>query len=193
MTTMTEEEWLICRDPMPMLSHVEILASNRKLRLFAVACCRHIWPHLTSSEHKDAVVVAERHAEGLATDAQLESVRDRAFNTKGDSLVGHMVALSDVVEAVVGTCYATQDGVECTFQANLVRHIIGNPFRPYPVPLSWPAPVVKLADALYAGEDCSFALHDAMLEAGHSDLAEHFKEKDHPKGCWVLDAILGKQ
>jgi len=64
--------------------------------------------------------------------------------------------------------------------------------RPYPAPPSWPSPVIKLAEALYAGEDCSFALHDALLEAGHPELAEHFA-KEHPKGCWVLDLILAKR
>jgi hypothetical protein len=45
---------------------------------------------------------------------------------------------------------------------------------------------------MYAGEDCAFALHDAFLEAGHSELAEHLqKEGWHPKGCWVVDMILG--
>jgi len=78
-------------------------------------------------------------------------------------------------------------------QAILLRHIFGTPFRPYPAPSSWPAPVAKLAEALYAGEDCSFALHDGLLEAGHPELAEHFKEKEHPKGCWVVDLVLGKE
>jgi hypothetical protein len=46
---------------------------------------------------------------------------------------------------------------------------------------------------MYAGEACHFALHDALLEAGHPELAEHFREeKDHPKGCWVVDLIVGK-
>ncbi|MFL5339752.1 MAG: hypothetical protein ACJ8F7_06250 [Gemmataceae bacterium] len=37
---MTEQEWLACADPEPML---EVLrnATDRKLRLFACACCRH--------------------------------------------------------------------------------------------------------------------------------------------------------
>jgi hypothetical protein len=35
----------------------------------------------------------------------------------------------------------------------------------------------------YDGQDCAFALHDALLEAGHAELAEHFREgKSHPKG-----------
>jgi hypothetical protein len=78
-------------------------------------------------------------------------------------------------------------------QLRVVREIFGNPFRPYPAPPSWPSTVVQLAESLYAGQDCAFALHDALLEAGHPDLGEHFREKDHPKGCWVLDLILGKK
>jgi hypothetical protein len=79
-------------------------------------------------------------------------------------------------------------------QATSLRHVVGNPFRPYPAPPSWPSSVVTLAEAIYAGEDCSFALRDALLEAGHPELAEHFaKEAWHPKGCWVVDLVLGKE
>jgi hypothetical protein len=47
---------------------------------------------------------------------------------------------------------------------------------------------------LYEGQDCSFALHDALLEAGHAELAEHFqKEQRHSKGCWVVDRVLDKK
>jgi hypothetical protein len=52
--------------------------------------------------------------------------------------------------------------------------------------------VVRLAEALYAGADCGFALHDALLEIGYTDLAEHFREPCHPKGCWAVDLILGR-
>jgi hypothetical protein len=83
---------------------------------------------------------------------------------------------------------------EYAARRTLLRHIIGNPFRPYPAPPSWPSTVVQLAESLYAGQDCAFALHDALLEAGHAELAEHFREeKSHPKGCWVVDLILGKE
>ena len=62
------------------------------------------------------------------------------------------------------------------------------------VPAAWPATVVQLADALYHGEDCSFALHDALLEAGNPDLADHFDQGTrHSMMCWVLDLLLGKK
>lgn len=74
------------------------------------------------------------------------------------------------------------------------RHISGNPYRPYPVPAHWPSTVVQLAEALRNGEVCLFGLHDALIEAGHPQLAEHFRqEKQHPTGCWVLTMILGNK
>lgn len=79
-------------------------------------------------------------------------------------------------------------------QASLLRHIIGNPFRPYPAPDHWPSTVIQLAEALYNGQDCCFALHDALLDVGHAELGEHFhQEQLHPKGCWGVDMILGKK
>src|SRR5579864_4184325 len=38
---MTEQEWLACTDPDPMLEFLRSNATDRKLRLFACACCRH--------------------------------------------------------------------------------------------------------------------------------------------------------
>jgi hypothetical protein len=83
----------------------------------------------------------------------------------------------------------TQEEAE---QAALLRHIFGNPFQPWPAPLRYSPIIVTLAEALYAGEDCAFALADALEEAGEGELAEHFRAPDHPRGCWVLDRILGK-
>jgi hypothetical protein len=81
---------------------------------------------------------------------------------------------------------------ERAWQADLLRELAGNPFRPVAAPEDLPAAVRPLAEAVYAGEDCAFALHDALEETGHAELAEHFLSADHPRGCWALDALLGR-
>lgn len=66
--------------------------------------------------------------------------------------------------------------------------------RSCPAPDRWPPDVVQLAEALAKGEDCAFALHDALEEAGYPELAAHFKQETwHTKGCWVLGLLLGMQ
>jgi hypothetical protein len=78
-------------------------------------------------------------------------------------------------------------------QVALIHHLAGNPFQPAVRPEYLPRPVAGLAETLYAGRDVAFALRDALLEAGALELAEHFAQPDHPKGCWALDLILGKE
>jgi hypothetical protein len=43
---MDEAEWLACEEPVKMLRRARFRSSKRKSRLFAVACCRPIWPAL---------------------------------------------------------------------------------------------------------------------------------------------------
>lgn len=128
-------------------------------------------------------------------------------------------------------------------KADLLRHILGNPFRPWnavrcgkcfgcgwttcetgcckakpehvgkhpagakvcldccqrgytPIPTpSFSATVLSLAETLYAGQDCAYAIHDALLDCGAPEaLIGHFREsKGCPKGCWTLDVILKKE
>src|SRR5215470_16408408 len=68
---MTETEWLACTDPLPMLYFLRGRASDRKLRLFACACCRRFWNLFTDKRAWKAIEFAERYADGLATTKQL--------------------------------------------------------------------------------------------------------------------------
>ncbi len=85
---MTEAEWLRCGDPEPMLEFLRGKASDRKLRLFAVACCRIAWHLIVGEPIREAIRVTERHADGLADDAELAAAVRAAHKArrKRDSL-----------------------------------------------------------------------------------------------------------
>jgi hypothetical protein len=60
---MTEAEWLACDDPRPMLAFIPGGAGERKLRLFACACCRRIGHLLSGPDFLRAIDVAELYAD----------------------------------------------------------------------------------------------------------------------------------
>src|SRR5262245_39629450 len=74
----TEAEWVACTDPQVMLEFLRGKATDRKLRLFAVACSRR-YLHLTH-DHRvgEALDVAERFADGLASDEERSNARKAA-------------------------------------------------------------------------------------------------------------------
>ena len=86
-----------------------------------------------------------------------------------------------------------------------MREVFGNPFRPTAIDPAWQGPDVKaLAQTAYeerslpAGtlDPAGLAvLADALEEAGCSDaeMLTHLRGPGaHPRGCWVLDLLLGK-
>lgn len=68
---MTGAEWQECEEPDRLMNYFSANPSRRKFRLFTVACCRRIWQVRTArptASQRTAVDLAERLAEGLATD-----------------------------------------------------------------------------------------------------------------------------
>src|SRR4051794_21834083 len=75
---MTEEEWLCCSDTMTMLEFLRGKTSERKMRLFACACCQFLSPLMTDERSRRAVECGERYADGLASPLELEVLRAEA-------------------------------------------------------------------------------------------------------------------
>jgi hypothetical protein len=205
---MTETEWLALAHPVEVLASMQRNWRARKYRLFSCACCRRVWKLIADRASRKAIEMVEQYVDGLVGRKDVARARaglsgrgtDAASNCVARAVIGITLGQTgwiparliaeEIEKAVV---LSGGDRVrERQEQAELARHILGNPFRKNRGVNLWPRSVIQLADALYAGEDCSFAMHDALLEAGHAELAEHFQEKEHPKGCWALDLILGK-
>src|SRR4051794_26690671 len=63
-TAMTEPDWLTTEDVATMLAFLNGKVSERKLRLFAVACCWAVADRLPDEPYLRAVETAEMFAEG---------------------------------------------------------------------------------------------------------------------------------
>jgi hypothetical protein len=130
--------WDACYRPNWMLwLHNEgiIAISDADLRLFACDCVRYtpigdgrtVWDLLTDERSRNAVEVAERYANGDATEDELNAARDAAWY----SAWAAGAAARDAAWAAWDTA---RDAAEAageaagTFQADLLRKRIGNPF-----------------------------------------------------------------
>jgi hypothetical protein len=88
---MTEQEWMGCIEPTPMLEFLRGKASERKLRLVACACVRDVWHLLPEEASRQAVELSEQYADSEADAIQLDgarSVASRAYTRVVDLLTG---------------------------------------------------------------------------------------------------------
>jgi hypothetical protein len=109
---MTEGDWNRGTDPWKMLSFLLTTArpSERKLRLFAVACCRRLANALPDSRTRSALDTAERFADGRADEEALREARAaaiRSFDAFRDSdEFGTFTGKESASAAVAGACWA---------------------------------------------------------------------------------------
>jgi hypothetical protein len=75
---MTAADWQSCYYPQPLLHFLHEKESNRKWRLFAVACCRRIDHLITDQRSRRAVEVAALYADDASREKELEAARAAA-------------------------------------------------------------------------------------------------------------------
>ena len=185
---MTEQQWFQAADPRPMLEYLRGKASDRKLRLFACAYCRAVRDiqHLSPGS---AVTVAERYADGLASDQDLAS--ERRGTPFPDNYSSWVIALSAYDGAWQAVDYLTSVLDLLKIDPDDLRHFpipahdiikrsvlllrdIFNPFRPVTlnrILLTWnDGLLVSMARRMYDSRDFTDmpVLADALEEAGWS-------------------------
>ena len=206
---MTEAEWLAATDPQPLLGFMVPISSlwkrprkvsDRKVRLFACACCRRIWHLLSDGGDRKAIEVTERYADNQVKDRDRETayrmiagvhttigmsrtqreareaVLSTSIRTAGRDawhrVPGHVVAALLHHEQETGQASGHHE--EIARQAGLLREIFGNPFRPVAFSPSWrTTTVLALARQAYESRDFSVMpiLADALQDAGCENAA----------------------
>jgi hypothetical protein len=239
----TESEWLASATPSAMLRLVRSRVGDRKMRLFACACSRRVWPLLQDFRSRQAVETAERYADSLASEeareaahAQARIARDAWKERLGaslDSVSAAYAAAAAAAMASAGTTFLSkspsggdfdaflvtsvqvafaksksrvdqtlgEDAVraeELRMHCQLLRDIMGNPFQPVHLDRSrLTEETVALARYIYEQKAFEFLpmLADNLEYAGCTNglVLYHCREPgEHVKGCWVIDAVLGK-
>jgi hypothetical protein len=198
---MSEDDWLNAGEPDLMLTWLRDFggASERKLRLFAVACFRRVWHLLTDEHARAAVRTSERYADGAASLEELEAAfaaADRAHQEAcqrasvqsvtfldAARLAAHPVerGLADSTAHAVafGVAWQGNDFVEAaageeSHQCDLLRDVFGLlAFRPVPVPGSWRTrTVLALAQRAYEEQDPRTGMLDAVALGVMADALE---------------------
>ena len=218
---MTEAEWLACADPQKVLDFLRNKASDRKLRLFAVACCRRLWHLMAEESWRQAVEMAERYADKIGSKRAMqrlwseiekaEITRTQRIPTyRGEFLPSHAVEAVLRVDAffaarLISVVVPDVTDVPIRLVA-ILEDIVGNPFRAITINPAWLTPIVSnLATAAYeeralpSGEldPARLAVLADVLEAAgcaQADLLAHCRQPGlHVRGCWVVDLLLGKE
>jgi hypothetical protein len=216
----TEAEWWTCADSRVLLEfiHERDEVSERKLRLFAVACCRRVW-HTIGKHGRRAVEVAERYADGGAAVRELKDAHHVSrFRPYAGDAAAHVACASQQdestglvsLDASLALSPRTAQAVESVAQTGILRCLFGNPLRPLPAVdpawLAWNGGAgAQLAESAYDDRRLPegvldparlAVLADALEDAGCADaeLLGHLRGPGpHVRGCWAVDLILAKR
>jgi carbon storage regulator CsrA len=188
--------WLHGTDPERMLASLGVDADERKLRLFACACCRRIWHLIADPEGRRVIEAAERLADGGAAEAdraaaeeEVLALSDRypagacvaparraleaaVYATVADAHSGAPVSAREATAAVPGAAQAAERLAQCA----LLRDVFGNPYRPAAFAPAWRTweggTVVGLARAAHEERDPRHGTLDNVRLAVLADALE---------------------
>jgi hypothetical protein len=216
---MTGTEWRDATDPATMFLELDQHTSERKLRLFACACCRHLGP-LLSEEDLELLGAAERFADGTISFKELGEIGQRYSHgaipyrpqtSRAALAIGELAssaawfcarrARAFVVDILRQSGLSSREA-EWRRQSALLRCVFDSPYHVPdwdPSCLTWNGGIVAdLATTIYDGRafDRLPLLADALEDAGCNDreLIGHLRQPEpHCRGCWPLDLLLGKE
>lgn len=201
----TELQWLRGRDAVGLLAGLAVPLSERKRRLIACAVCRRIWDRIDDERSRRAVELAEQLADGAADAAAVREAAGKAgtvagmLTSQGELEAGAAAKAcqdclsGDAAGAALRASVSRyrQRNRERRAQCEVLREIVGNPFRPLR-PRAFAPEVVELARAIHEGDRALFPLlADALDDLGEHDAAEHCRTAKHLRGCHVLDWVMG--
>lgn len=207
---MTEQEWLASSDPEAMIGWLRVMPglqigipSDRKLRLFATAAFRVCGGGNWSNDSAWALRHAEEYADGQMDADQLRNLH----HAISKDLVAEYLLRPRAVDSAFSIVrhyfpgpHADASGDADSLEiANLLRDIVGNPFREQWLEVDcYTTDVLAIAHEIY--DERTFdelpVLADALEDAGcgNEDIIEHLRSPGpHVRGCWALDLILGKE
>jgi hypothetical protein len=220
----TESEWATCQYPRTMLAFLRDagLATNRKLRWFALACFRRVWHLIAEEEVRNALEVSESFTDGLATEQELfrfwEKLASRNASEEAEKTLSHFLgalvalleSLGDGNDEVCTEPVLVASRIETAAHPDLIRCIFGPlPFRRPaidPSLLAWNSGAVqRLAEAVYQERALPEGtldaarlgvLADALEDAGCQDqeILGHLRGPGpHLRGCWCVDLLTGRE
>ena len=216
---MTEAEWHSTFDLEGLLWNLERNVSgvvprrpsDRQLRLFAVACIRHLLG--TGVPDRDAILDRVEVYADASTNQERSQIRETRRDAQGlfrragsTDPVDKQVLFDAVVRRLAAKaahdtnarCQSFDYGAGNDARRAIMRDIFGNPFRPAAFDPAWrTSTAVALASQMYESRDFGAMpiLADALQDAGcdSEDVLGHCRGPGpHVRGCWVVDLVLGK-
>jgi len=223
---MTAEEWATNDSFLMGISAANAVITDRKIRLFVVECLRKYRSLVPDAATRAVLDSLERFADDALKYHEVEAAigslemwnqgssphepvmraataccgnwsgSAREYRLAIESLIDAHVRLRGYHRGHPWESSARQE-VQLDF-FNLLRCIVGNPFRPVAFAPSWQTETaVSLATGIYTERafDRLPILADALEEAGcdNADVLSHCRGPGpHARGCWVVDGVVGK-